>query len=244
MRSLIRYSGKRADHIISDSESTRKDIINFLGVDGGKVSTVHLAAAELFSNPVSERDVDDFRKRQGLDKPYFLYTVHMSPRKNMGRLIEAFAMVRKNHDVELVVTGPRGWSCDFEGIVSRHGQADHVRKIGFVPDRDMPCLYRGALVYVFPSFFEGFGLPILEAQASGCPVICSDRTSLPEVAGNGALIFDATDTHALADAMISLVNSEDLRKDLITRGHENEKKFSWKKASEQTLNIFNKVMDT
>jgi glycosyltransferase involved in cell wall biosynthesis len=182
---------------------------------------------------------------------YLLYVGTLQPRKNLSRLIEAFARlagapafadVQQSDSLRLVLAGRRGWLYDdLVAQVERLGLAGRVFFPGYVADADLPALYSGALAFVFPSLYEGFGLPVLEAGACGVPVITSNTSSLPEVAGDAALLVDPHDVDAIAEAMYRLVTDEALRQELIRRGIENVKRFSWEKCARETLAVLEEV---
>jgi glycosyltransferase involved in cell wall biosynthesis len=182
---------------------------------------------------------------------YLLYVGTLQPRKNLSRLIEAFARlagapafadVQQSDSLRLVLAGRRGWLYDdLVAQVERLGLAGRVFFPGYVADADLPALYSGALAFVFPSLYEGFGLPVLEAGACGVPVITSNTSSLPEVAGDAALLVDPHDVDAIAEAMYRLVTDEALRAELVRRGFENVKRFSWEKCARETLAVLEEV---
>lgn len=241
MKRAMAYTARRAERLLAISEHTKKDLMGILKVPGKKVTVTHLAADGLYHAPVAEDEALRLRRRHGLARPFFLYTGNISPRKNLKALLEAFAKIKDRVDADLVVTGGLSWSDAWNAWVRDMGIADRVRRLGFVERQDMPALYASALTFVFPSLFEGFGLPVLEAQAVGVPVICSNATSLPEVAGHGALLVDPMDTDALAKALEAAALDPGLRELLTAKGRENVKRFSWRKTAERTLDAFERV---
>lgn len=241
MKWAMRYTARRSEHFLAISEHTRADMTRILGIPEEKITLTHLAADAFYRQSVAEDEVLRFRRHHGLMRPFFLYTGNLSPRKNLRALLEAFAAVKDRVDTDLVVTGgisrddARG-ACGFSP-----GIADRVHRLGYVERRDMPVLYKAALAFVFPSLFEGFGLPVLEAQAMGVPVICADNTSLPEVAGDSTYMIDAADIPALSTALTDVATDPALRERLIALGHANEVRFSWRTTAEKTLEIFERV---
>lgn len=241
MRTAIRKTAHRSEHLLAISQYTQGEIIRLLGVAPSKVSVTPLAAGELYLRPTGDAAIREFKARHHLDTPYFLYTGNISPRKNLGALLEAFASVKDRIQADLALTGAVAWSDDFTRRVSALGLTNRVRRLGHVERDDMPALYAGALAFVFPSLFEGFGLPVLEAQASGTPVICSTAASLPEVAGDSAYMIDPKDVPGLARALAEVSADAVLRGDLIARGRGNVGRFSWEDTARKTLQAIENV---
>jgi glycosyltransferase involved in cell wall biosynthesis len=241
MKTAMAKTARHADALIAISEHTKQDLMRILGVPERRITVTHLAADGIYLGPVADEDVARFKADHGLSRPFFLYTGNISPRKNLCVLLEAFARVKDRVDADLVVTGGLSWSDSWNGWVASLGLADRVHKLGFVERGDMPALYASAMAYVFPSLFEGFGLPVLEAQAVGTPVICSNATSLPEVAGDSALMVDPRDVDGLARALETTANDPDLRARLAAKGRENVNRFSWRETAQKTLEVFERV---
>jgi glycosyltransferase involved in cell wall biosynthesis len=167
----------------------------------------------------------------------------LQPRKNYVRLIQAFAKSQACQPadgatrgaVQLLIAGGRGWL--YEDILVEANKHDQVRLLGFVEDEDLPELYRGAALFTFPSLYEGFGLPVLEAMACGAPVVCSNASSLPEVAGDAALLHDPLDVPALSDAIDRVLEDKELRKTMIERGLAQAARFTWERSAQQLLDV-------
>lgn len=230
-----RWSATAATQVIAVSRATATDITRWTGASASKVRVVHEAAVELPA-PTPEL-VDAMRARYALARPYALYVGTIQPRKNLERLIKAYARL-PNPGWDLVVAGGRGWLSDaLAAQTARSGVAARVHFPGYVPDAYLPGLLTGATFFCFPSLFEGFGLPVLEAQSLGVPVMTANASSLPEIAGDAALYVDPTDVDAIAAAMLRLSQDEALRQRLIAAGHENVKRFSWEKAARETLAV-------
>ena len=168
----------------------------------------------------------------------------LQPRKNLPRVLQAYAQLRQRQliDWSLVLAGAPGpHTTALRALVQQLQIAPFVHFLGYVAEDALPALYRGAQLFLFPSLFEGFGLPVLEAQSYGVPVMCANNSSLPEIAGAAALLVEPTDVEALADAMLRLSEDEALRQQLIAAGYENVKRFSWEKAARETMAVFAQV---
>ena len=242
---LCKASVDRAAAVIAVSQQTADDLMRWFGTPAGKITVVHNGVADDFT-PASAETVETFRVQAGLPERYLLSLGTLEPRKNLGLLINAFASWRagakpEHRNVKLILAGAKGWF--YEEIfqqVDALGLQQSILFPGFVPRADLPNWYRAAEGFVYPSLFEGFGLPVLEAMACGAPVLCSDAASLREVAGDAALIFPAHDQVALVNSLHLLVDQADMRADLRRRGLLRAAGFSWRRAAIQTLAIYNK----
>ncbi len=245
---LVRYLNQvvprsiaRADLVLADSAATQADIVSLLDVPPEKVQVLYSGVHPRFQPQPEPGEAERIRARYGLDEqPYVLSVGTVQPRKNYVRLIQAFTQLQtcKLADLQLVIAGGRGWL--YEDILAeaeKHGE--RARFLGFVDDADLPALYRHAALFAFPSLYEGFGLPVLEAMACGVPVVCSDESSLPEVAGDAALLVDPLNTTALAKAMTRVLEDDDLRREMIDRGLAQAARFTWERAARQLLGLFN-----
>lgn len=233
-----RFSCRAARHIIADSQATARDLQREYGVPAERIRVVYpgLDPAMARADPAAQ---DEVRRRYGLSRPFVLYVGTIQPRKNLARLVEAFARLPGPlAGVDLVLAGQIGWLAgETLATIRRLGLEGRVRLPGYVPQEDLPALLSAAECFVMPSLYEGFGLPVLEAMACGTPVICSDAGSLPEVAGDAALQFPATDTDALAAALAHLLGSAALRQSLASRGLAWCRRFSWERAAREILDV-------
>ena len=188
--------------------------------------------------------IETVKTRYGITGDYFLYLGTLQPRKNLSRLITAFATQSPRHPVtQLILAGKRGWLYDdLFAQVSRLGLKGRVLFPGYVPDEDKASLLSGALAFVFPSLYEGFGLPVLEAQACGCPVITSATSSLPEVVGDAALLVDPGDTAAITARLRRIATDPALRESLIKRGFANVRRFSWAACAQSVMSVIEQCM--
>jgi len=239
---VVPRSVARADLVLADSSHTRSDLISLLGVSPGKVRVLYSGVDARFRPQREPEEGERLRTRYGLDeRPYVLSVGTLQPRKNYIRLIHAFAILREAMpETQLAIAGGRGWLCqDIFAAAEAHGES--VRLLGFVDEAHLPALYRGAALLAFPSLYEGFGLPVLEAMACGVPVVCSNVSSLPEVAGDAAVLVDPFDVGGLAEAMERVLQDADRRRDMVARGIAQAARFTWDEAARQLLAAFDAV---
>ncbi len=234
---------RRATHIIAVSECTRRDLIAAYGVPPEKVTVVHEAADPRF-HPQPSDAVDTVRARYSLPHRYLIFVSTIEPRKNLTRLLTAFESVHANGLTDgLVIVGRRGWLYDdFFAALKRSPARNAVLFPGYVPDKDLPALYAGAQALAFPSLYEGFGLPVLEAMACGTPVVCSGTSSIPEVAGDAALLVDPNDVESITDALRRLLRDADLHTALHQRGLVQAARFSWSRVAAETRSVYSAVL--
>lgn len=264
---ITKHQFSSATRLIAVSKATKEDLIKKAGIKPEKISVVYEGFDSKLFKPSNDTVVSGLRE-------YFLFVGTVQPRKNLDRLIRAFAIIARGPassvsrrasstrfarsgyasgpsslsplvNTNLVLVGSKGWMSDeIYKLPKKLGIGDKVKFLGYVPDDKMPALYSNALALVFPSLFEGFGLPILEAQACGCPVITSNTSSMPEVAGppagGGAILVDPGDIDSISSAMIEVMDNK-LRKQLIEEGFKNVKRFSWEKCAVETLKVLNNL---
>lgn len=247
LRLTVRRTAREAAHIITPSEHTRRDITNTYGIAPERVSMIPLSAAPHFKPVTSKEEIERVRRLYQLESDYILAVGSIQPRKNLVRLISAYASLRRARPhaklPQLVLVGKQAWLYkETLRAVAEHGISDHTIFTGYVPDTDLPALYTGALCFVYPSFFEGFGLPPLEAMQCGTPVITGDRSSLPEVIGDSGLMVNPFDESALAAAMARLIDEERLRAELRARGLQRARLFSWRETARQTLEAYERAI--
>jgi glycosyltransferase involved in cell wall biosynthesis len=237
----IEWAVGEADHIIADSDHTRKDLENVLGVSGSKLSTIYLAANPLYKEKRTTEQVAQVLDRYELSKNFILFVGTISPRKNVHLLLAAYEKLLNSNELAepLVLVGRRGWLSDdvFDEIDRLRSSLD-VRHLENVSDYELSCLYAAAGVLTLPSFYEGFGLPAVEAMHCGCPVISSDRGSLPEVVGDAGILLDPEDLQGWIDS-IKLVLSEDVvRDESRKKGFAQASTFNWDQTAAKTLGIY------
>lgn len=233
-----RWAVYAARRLIVVSEATGRDLVGFYGAAPEKITVIYEAASS--RTTPSPTEIGAVQAACGLLRPYALYIGSIQPRKNLERLIIAYFRLcaRGQADWDLVLAGAPGWLSD--GIyrcAAQSGLADRIHFTGYLPEADRAALLQGARLFCYPSLLEGFGLPVLEAQLAGIPVMTANNSSLPEVAGDAALLVDPEDIDAIADAMLRLSRDENLRQRLIAAGHENVKRFSWQDAAQKTLAV-------
>ena len=228
---------RRADGLIAVSESTRQDAIRTLGIAPEKICTIHSGVADSFFDPPAPL-LDEVRARYGLERPFVLFVGTIEPRKNVDLLLDAFQSLPpslRDH-YELVVAGPIGWAA--EATVAR---LRSVRYLGYIPEPDLAPLTAAADVFVYPSLYEGFGFPVAQAMAAGVAVITSNVSSLPEVAGNAALLVDPRSLAELRVALVRLLESADLRRALGMAGRQRARQFRWQVCAAKSLEFFRRV---
>jgi glycosyltransferase involved in cell wall biosynthesis len=251
LRWSTRHNARAASRVLADSEATRRDLATFYRVPPEKVEVVYPGRDESLA-PVTEPAIlAAIRARYGLQARYLLYVGTLHPRKNLVRLVQAFARLLGQREtlaasqadgLQLVLAGKRGWLYDeIEAEVRRLALGDRVVFTGYVPEADLPALLSGALAFVYPSLHEGFGLPLVEAMACAVPVVCSQTSSLPEVAGDAALLVDPLDVEGLAAALARVVSDAGLRQALVARGRQRAMRFSWARCARETLAVLEQV---
>jgi glycosyltransferase involved in cell wall biosynthesis len=250
-RDSARYYGqidravKRADHIVTDSDWTRHDVIDHLGVRAERVTTVHLAPGPVFRLITDRHEVQRAARRHGLPQDFLIFVGTLEPRKNVPTLLKAFRQLwERGLSVHLAIVGRKGWL--YEKIfctLTELGLADSVHFLEHVSDEDLARLYNAARCLVLPSYYEGFGLPPLEAMACGTPVVVSNRSSLPEVVGDAGLLIDPDRPEELSEALARLLEDSALSKSLRQRGLERASEFSWDRAAQETFAVYDKVLN-
>ncbi len=241
----IALTARHATAVIVPSEATKQDLVELGGVTPDRVTVVYEAVDPHFLKVPAKADVDAYRVRHGLDRPYILYVGVIDRRKDLSGLVRAYGQLRSRvKDHRLVIAGHliKGRSTLSEEIEAL-GLGDQVVLPGYVPDSELPLLYAGASLFVYPSWLEGFGLPPLEAMAQGVPVITYRNSSLPEVVGDAAVLIDAPyPVDALAEAMLKALEDDGLRQGLIARGYRRRDEFSWERAAEETMAVYQRCL--
>jgi glycosyltransferase involved in cell wall biosynthesis len=244
---VVPRSVRRADHILADSQATKDDLISLYGTPPGKVSVLLSGVDARFhrvDHPASQAAA---RAKYDIPaRPYLFMVGTVQPRKNYRRLIQALASLRGGgRDIGLVIAGGKGWLEDpIYASLRETGMTEFVHFIGFADDTDLPALYSGAAVCAMPSLYEGFGLPVLEAMACGTPVLTSNVSSLPEVAGDAALTVTPTDLEAITAALARLLDDQALRENLVERGYAQAARFTWERAAQQLRGVYQELLNS
>lgn len=237
----IAWAVREADAISADSEQTRQDLMAMLAVPPDKVRTIYLAANPIYRQPFSPQEMVETLNRYGLTAGYLLFVGTLEPRKNVPTLLRAYRLLRDRTGFHgpVVLAGARGWlDEEIFATAAALGLQDALRHLGRVDDRTLAHLYHGADLLALPSHYEGFGLPVLEAMHCGCPVICSDRGSLREVAGDAALLLPPDDVTAWATALEQVLQDFALRERLVAGGRAQAARFTWEKTARETLALY------
>jgi glycosyltransferase involved in cell wall biosynthesis len=245
-RAMMQMAGRGARRVLTVSYASKLDILHYVRIPAERVEVIYNAPDERITAPPAPEDVARARERYQLTSPFILYTGNIKPHKNLDRLIEAYAGLRR-HGVEgykLMIIGDEVSKYpNLRRLVHRFQLHQHVRFLGFVSDATLAALYRLATVFVFPSLYEGFGLPPLEAMAAGTPVITSNVSSLPEVVGDAALLIDPMDPASIADALARVLCDSTLRADLVRRGQARAKVFSWERSAARVHEVYRELAE-
>jgi glycosyltransferase involved in cell wall biosynthesis len=242
----IRTSGRLADRLIADSESTRRDAISLLNIPPGKIDTVLLGVDSTFQTMRDEGKLASIRKKYDLPDRFILYVGLVEPRKNLPGLIRAYHSllhVVESHD--LVIVGRLGWMSDgvFEQV-EKLGLKNRIQFTGYISQEDLPWVYNLSALFVYPTHYEGFGLPALEAMACGVPVITTNISSMPEIVGDAGMLVEPNQDQNLIDAMVKVLTDPELRVILSVKGQQRAKQFTWERTALETLNVYRKVGET
>jgi glycosyltransferase involved in cell wall biosynthesis len=241
LSAMTRISARRASHVIAVSQATASDLAKFYGVSP-ELMTVVPNGIESSFQPQSDNDRAAFRAQQELPDEFILFVGTLQPRKNLDGLLRAYSLIAERLSWPLVVIGGAGWlDSPIYGLVRRLGIGSRVRFTGYVNPEELPRWYAAATIFTFPSHYEGFGLPVAEAMASGTPVITSKTSALPEVAGNSAVLVDPSAPREIARAMLELATDSERRKELSSLGLAQARQFTWRKAAEATYAVYQRV---
>jgi glycosyltransferase involved in cell wall biosynthesis len=243
-RAQMWTAAHRSDCILTVSDASKRDILHLFNIPPEKIVVVYNAIDAHFSVTPPSDAVARVRERYQLDHRFVLYVGNIKPHKNLVRLIEAFSELRTGEleDVKLLIIGDEISKLPaLRHAVHRHKLHKHVRFLGYVPDDQLTVLYRLAAVFVFPSLYEGFGLPPLEAMASGTPVVVSNVSSLPEVVGDAAVLVDPHDIDSIVDGLRSVLTNPARAEDMRRKGLERASEFSWERSVARTLEVYRRI---
>jgi glycosyltransferase involved in cell wall biosynthesis len=242
LSTVVPRSVHQADRVIADSEATRQDLLELYGLDESKVDVLLSGITQKYKPVLFDMTI---RKKYGIpDTPYLFSIGTIQPRKNYSRSIQALAHLRQQgYDLNFVIAGGKGWLEDeMYQTIKKTGLREYVHLIGFADDEDLPALYSSAECTLFPSLYEGFGFPVLESMSCGTPVITSNVSSLPEVAGNAAILVNPYSVEAITAAVRRVLDDSILRQTLIERGFQQAKKFTWERSARQLRQIYTDVL--
>jgi glycosyltransferase involved in cell wall biosynthesis len=237
------FAVKKAKKIIAISNFTKKDLIDLYKAKSEKISVIYNGYNRYLFDNIDEEKIDDILEKYGLEKPFLFYIGRIERKKNIPLLIEAFAIYKEQNtasDLKLVLAGDASYGYDeINYTINEFDMVEDVIMPGWVEEEDVPYIFKAAAAFIFPSNYEGFGIPLLQAMAAGTPIAAADRTSIPEVVGDAALLFNPEHALSIAEAIKEIVHNQELRTRLIARGHERAKNFSWEKTARETLDLLN-----
>ncbi len=236
IRTMIPNSVRKAAGVFAVSENTKKDIVRLTNCDPKKITVTYEAADKIY-RPIKDTScLQAVRQKYKLPDNFILYVGSLSPRKNIAGLLNAFSQICQKIPHNLVLTGSKSWKdSPVYQAMHRLNLGDRINQLGYVESEDMPVLYNLAGAYIYPSLYEGFGLPVLEAMQCGCPVVASNATSIPEVAGDAAILVNPLDTTDIAQAIYRVLSDSKLQKELVYAGFQQTKKFSWERCANTML---------
>ena len=245
IRNYIKLSSQRADVILTVSNSAKKDIVRILKIPEDKIKVIYCGVNKKLYKPIPDLSLQGLVKRKyGIRKKFILTVGPLGTRKNHDRLIDAYSILPKyiREDYQLIITGEKkGTYNNLLKKASKTCLADDIVFTGFIPEKEMPMVINAASLFVFPSLYEGFGIPLLEAMACGTPLLASNVSSIPEVVGSAALLFDPYNINEMASVIDRVLTNKDLRQKLVQRGFERIKKYSWENTAKEILGVFEEV---
>lgn len=243
LRNFTALTCRRALRVLAISRSTAKDLSRLLGVNPDKIDVTPLGYDRSVFRPLPATTIEQFAARQGLPARFWLFVGTLEPRKNLAMLLRAYARLPRAQRLPLILVGGKGWMTDdVFATIEREDLKDSVRHIGFVPAADLPLWYNSAEAFLYPSIYEGFGLPVLEAMACGTPVVTADVSSLPEVAGDAGLCLPPEDTEPWTGALGNIEQDLDWREEARERGLDRARRFSWERTAALTLDSYRKAL--
>jgi glycosyltransferase involved in cell wall biosynthesis len=246
LATLARLSARKATAVLTISESTRQDVMKLFHVPGERITTTYCGVSDRF-RPAAEPELEALRAQYDLPNDFLLYIGTLEPRKNLAGLVKAYAAYRNevSQPMPLILGGGRGWKDqEIFDLVEQLGLKEQVRFPGYIPGEDLPSWYSAATAFIYPSRYEGFGLPVAEAMACGTPTITTSVSSLPEVVGDAGLLVDPDDEVALATAITRMASDSELRRTLSLAGQERAAQFRWERMAAETADVYERVIDT
>ena len=242
-RNMRRFA-RQADAIITCSQASKQDIVDLLYAEPEKVTVTYGAVDDTFKPVSRPMAVDYLAREHGIQLPFLLYVGTLEPRKNIDGLLDSFAPIARDFPHSLVLVGQQGWNmAHLDDKIQALGLQDRIHRVGYLPQHhDLAHFYSAAELFFFPSFYEGFGLPVLEAMTCACPVVCSDRGSLPEVVGDAARMVDPDDVEMMATTLRMVLVNERLRTHMMQQGRKQAAAFTWRRCAEDTLSVYRGLM--
>jgi alpha-1,3-rhamnosyl/mannosyltransferase len=243
---IFKQTARWATQIITVSEHSKREIVRWFGIPEDKITVTPLGVDEKWHAAIPSEDIARVKAKYGLPERFFLFVGTLQPRKNVRRIIDAHKSLppQLRREVPLIIAGRHGWMCDAEVAELQSCQDGTLRWLQYVPSEDLLPIFKQATALVWPSLNEGFGLPVLEAFAAGLPVVTSNTTSLPEVAGDAGLLVDPENTGEIADAMRQMATNDALRSDLRARGQSRAKQFTWDRTARLTIDVYRKAIES
>ena len=242
---FVRIAAKQSDAIIVDSNTTRREVLDLTEVPEHKIHVIYLAVDRIYHQIKDEKNYEYLKDKYDFRDNYILFVGSIHPRRNIHRFLKAFSILKNEDKIphKILLTGlVLDYKKEIGDLIESLDLIDSVKLLGFVPDEDLVGLYSFADLFIYPSLYEGFGLPVIEAMACGTPVITSNISSLPEVSGDAAILVDPYNILEMAEAMGNILSNSALREKLIEKGFERVKHFHWEKTAKETLNVYNKVL--
>lgn len=245
-RLMIRRAVRAADRVIAVSQATRDDLVELVDADSNKIEVIPHGCDPYFLEQPEPEELDAVKQRHGLERPFLLSVTNIKPHKNLKRLLQAFGQLHHDYpDLELVIAGGSLTSHpDLQGVCSECDISNRVRSLGFLPKSELRALYRLAEIFVFPSLYEGFGLPPLEAMASGTPVVASRTSAIPEVVGHSGLLVNPFRVDSIAEAIRTLLDNDSFRAGLGQQGRNRARTFDWEESARRVLAVYRSVSET
>lgn len=247
-RLFMKRAAHTADLIITDSEHSKKDIIQHLNVPEEKIRVIYLGYQQQYHRIQAQQKISEILARYRICQPYLLFVGVIEPKKNLERLVEAYRLLQKDaaipKDTQLVIAGGEGWFSERLYQKVKDCKLDqHIVFPGYIPDEHLPALYSGAELFVFPSLYEGFGLPVLEAMSYGTPVVTSNVSSLPEIAGDAGFLIDPGEPKAIAQGITTVLSDDLLRRQMREQGYRQAQKFSWVRTAQATYQVYQEAYE-
>lgn len=247
-RLFMKRVAHTADLIITDSEHSKEDILQHLNVPEEKIRVIYLGYQQQYHRIQEQQKISEILARYRICQPYLLFVGVIEPKKNLERLVEAYRLLQKDaaipQNTQLVIAGGKGWFSERLYQKVKDCKLDqHIVFPGYIPDEHLPALYSGAELFVFPSLYEGFGLPVLEALSYGTPVVTSNVSSLPEIAGDAGFLIDPTEPKAIAQGITTVLSDDLLRQQMREQGYRQAQKFSWTRTAQATYQVYQEAYE-